>query len=296
MLVWAELRRSGPKGSVITAAKAPAASVFKLVTTAALFEAGRVRPQDRVCISGGSKSIERRHLDVPRGPRACGPFLLALGYSRNAVYAQLATQRLARQELIDTPSGSASIPGSVRLAGADGPTQRPLQRPRVRAHRRGLRRQHAVPLGGAYLASIIAQGGLSRPFHLARRSQNKEPSHDTRVLSATTARRITHMMEVTVHSGTSHSAFTDEAGRSLLPGIRVAGKTGTLRPDSSGETTSWFIGFAPSRKPEIVVSVMLENGAMWRQRAAEVARDLLRAYFHHKGAPNVGDPLAPLAG
>jgi cell division protein FtsI/penicillin-binding protein 2 len=100
-------------------------------------------------------------------------------------------------------------------------------------------------------------------------------------------------MEVTVHSGTSRQIFNDEAGRSLLPGIRVAGKTGTLRPDSSEETASWFIGFAPSQKPEIVVSVMLENGAVWRQKAAEVARDLLRVYFHRKGAPKVVDPLAP---
>ena len=145
-------------------------------------------------------------------------------------------------------------------------------------------------------ASIIAQGGVARRFHLVRQTGEEpveETSSDTRVLSLSTARRITRMMEVTVHSGTARQVFNDESGHSLLPGIRVAGKTGTLRPDSSGETTSWFIGFAPSQKPEIVVSVMLENGAVWRQRAAEVARDLLRVYFHRKGARNVLDPLAP---
>lgn len=298
VLVWAELRRSGPKGSLITTARAPAASVFKLVTTAALFEEGGVRPSDRVCISGGVKSIERRHLDAPRGgEQTCAPFSQALGHSRNAVYAQLATQRLSRQNLIDIAERlgfNAAIPfdwpvpvGKLQVPYGD------LDFARTAA---GFEGSTLSPLGGAYLASIIAHGGVARRFHLLRQTVDEEleePDTDTRVLSASTARRITRMMEVTVHSGTSRHAFSDESGRSLLPGIRVAGKTGTLRPGSGGETTSWFIGFAPSQKPQIVVSVMLENGAVWRQRAAEVARDLLRVYFHRKGAPHVVDPLAP---
>lgn len=100
------------------------------------------------------------------------------------------------------------------------------------------------------------------------------------------------MMEVTIRSATSRHVFSDESGRSLLPGIRVAGKTGTLRPGTRGETTSWFIGFAPSQKPEIAVSVMLEHGAVWRQRATELARDLFRVYLQRKGAANVIAPLA----
>jgi cell division protein FtsI/penicillin-binding protein 2 len=294
VLVWAELRKSGPKGSLITAAKAPAASVFKLVTTAALFEAGGVLPNDRVCISGGLKSIERRHLDAPRGgEQTCGPFSQALGHSRNAVFAQLATRRLARQDLIDVAEGlgfNAEVPfdwpvpmGRLTVPYND------LDFARTAA---GFEGSTLSPLGGAYLASIIAQGGVARRFHLVRQAAEASTEEaSTRVLSASTARRMTRMMEVTVHSGTARLVFNDESGHSLLPGIKVAGKTGTLRPGSSGETTSWFIGFAPSQKPEIVVSVMLENGAVWRQKAAEVARDLLRVYFHRKGARNVLDPL-----
>jgi cell division protein FtsI/penicillin-binding protein 2 len=298
VLVWAELRKGGPRGSVITAAKAPAASVFKLVTTAALFEAGGVLPSERVCISGGVKSIERRHLDAPRGgEQTCAPFSQALGHSRNAVYAQLATRRLARQDLIDVAERlgfNSAVPFDWPVpVGRLTVPYNDLDFARTAA---GFEGSTLSPLGGAFLASIIAQGGVARPFHLVRHSGEAAPdeaSTSTRVLSASTARRITRMMEVTVHSGTSRLIFNDESGRSLLPGIRVAGKTGTLRPGSSGETTSWFIGFAPSQKPEIVVSVMLENGPVWRQKAAEVARDLLRVYFHRKGARNVIDPLAP---
>jgi cell division protein FtsI/penicillin-binding protein 2 len=147
------------------------------------------------------------------------------------------------------------------------------------------------PLGAAYIASVIAQGGLARPLTL-RAAEPSSQDVPLRVLSASTARRLTHMMEITVDSGTCRQIFHDDLGQSYLPGVRVAGKTGTLRPGARRETTSWFVGFAPSDKPEIVVSVMLENGPVWRRRAAEVARDFLRVYFHEKGLPKIDDPLA----
>jgi cell division protein FtsI/penicillin-binding protein 2 len=111
------------------------------------------------------------------------------------------------------------------------------------------------------------------------------------VIEPETARTLARMMEVTVHSGTSLDAFTDETGRSYLPGVRIAGKTGTLKPSGHSETTSWFIGFAPSRKPEIVVSVLLSNGPVWHQKAKNVARDVLRAYFSGRGQSQITAPL-----
>ncbi|HXS30830.1 MAG TPA: penicillin-binding transpeptidase domain-containing protein, partial [Steroidobacteraceae bacterium] len=77
-----------------------------------------------------------------------------------------------------------------------------------------------------------------------------------------------------------------------LGNMRVSGKTGTLRPEANEGMTSWFIGFAPSQNPEVVVSVMLENGAVWRHKANELARDVLRSYFHNHGRPWISDPLA----
>jgi cell division protein FtsI/penicillin-binding protein 2 len=297
--VFAEVHRGGSQGSAITEARAPAASVFKLITTAALFENGGVRPSERVCIAGGSHSVERRHLDAPRGGPdvTCGTFSQALGFSRNAVYAQLATHRLARQDLVEIAERlgfNSNVPfdwpvpvGSLNVPYND------LEFARTAT---GFQGSTLSPLGAAYIASVIAQGGLAQRLHLVAPPETgslPEAETPTRILKKATARRLTKMMEVTVRSGTSRGVFHDESGRSLLPGVRVAGKTGTLRPGSRSETTSWFVGFAPADKPEVVVSVMLENGAVWRQRAAEVARDLLRVYFHRKGMTKIVDPLAP---
>lgn len=299
LLVWSEIRRGKQKAPVITEARAPAASVFKLVTTAALFEAGGVHPKDRVCISGGVRGIERKHLEIPRsGEVTCAPFSEALGHSRNAVFAQLATHKLLRDDLVfiaERLGFNASVPFDWEVpVGRLSVPYNDLEFARTAA---GFQGSTLSPLGGAYLASIIAAGGVAHRLRLVARAGDyrapEEPEVVGRVFSATTAWRITRMMEVTIHSGTCRSTFTDENGRSLLPGIRVAGKTGTLRPENGVGMTSWFIGFAPSRSPEIVVSVLLQNGEVWRQRAAEVARDLLRAYFHAKGVARIRDPLAP---
>jgi cell division protein FtsI/penicillin-binding protein 2 len=159
------------------------------------------------------------------------------------------------------------------------------------------------PVGAAYLMTLIARGGepVQLRLHEAPPSlpdqgaDEPEPSTaSASPFSARTAQRLTRMLEVTVESGTSRAAFTAPDGKRYLPGVRVAGKTGTLRPGQGQDSmTSWFVGFAPSRSPEIVVSVMLVNGHTYRRKANELARDLLRAYFRaHGRSQSVTDPFS----
>ena len=98
VLAWAEHGASRP-GAVLLDAQAPSASVFKIVTTAALLEHAQLSTSKRVCYSGGDHAIERRHLHAPHGGPdvRCTHFGLALGYSINAVYAQLVTRYLMRE-------------------------------------------------------------------------------------------------------------------------------------------------------------------------------------------------------
>jgi penicillin-binding protein A len=299
VLAWAESARDGHHHHVLTTARVPAASVFKLVTTAALFETTTLSPKEQVCISGGIHGIERRHLDVPHGDATeCSPFHYAIGYSKNAVFAQLATHRLLRTGLVDTAEAigfNRTLPfelevplGKLEVPYGD------LEFARTAA---GFQGSTLSPLGGAYLASLIAHGGESTKIRITEPQTADADADDKaevvgRVLKPQTAERIKRMMEVTVRSGTCRHAFSDDRGRPYLGNIRVSGKTGTLRPEANEGMTSWFIGFAPSDKPEIIVSVMLENGAVWRRKANELARDFMRSYFHGHGRAWVSDPLA----
>lgn len=299
VLVWAErVPRGKPAGTVLLDTRAPAASVFKLVTTAALLERAGIDPSQVVCYAGGRYGIERKHLERPRGePARCAPFADALGHSRNAVFAQLTTRFLTRQDLIEVAQGfgfDKDVPFDAKVPL--GTLDVPYSDLDVARTATGFRGNNLSVLGAAQISATIAAGGETLRLQIVREAEDYAASAErhvvARALKARTARQLTRMMEVTVHSGTSRVAFTAPSGMSYLGAVRVAGKTGTLQPSDPTRTTSWFTGFAPSRSPEIAIAVLLQNGKVWRRKANEVARDILREYFASKGTPLVTSPFA----
>jgi hypothetical protein len=112
------------------------------------------------------------------------------------------------------------------------------------------------------------------------------------------------MMDTTVSDGTSYKAFHDAKGRPFLPGIAVAGKTGTLTGAQSQRFYTWFTGFAPSRpvvfatelskdghehsQPrKVAFGVLVVNEPKWTIKANVLAREVLRAYFTEQKVPGV---------
>jgi len=87
------------------------------------------------------------------------------------------------------------------------------------------------------------------------------------------------MMTRTVTHGTSKKAFWDPKGRPFLPGIGVAGKTGTLSRYNPQRTYNWWVGYAPVDAPKIAVAVLVVNEPKWRIKASYVAREALREYL-----------------
>ena len=84
---------------------------------------------------------------------------------------------------------------------------------------------------------------------------------------------------VTVTEGTAHSAFYDPKGRPYLPGISVAGKTGSLSSERPYRSYSWWVGFAPEQAPEIALAALVVNTPKWRIKGSFVAREALREYL-----------------
>jgi len=285
VLAAAETNTTGP--SLLFEPVAPAASVFKLVTTAALYEKTTVTPRTMVCTAGGVREITGEHLRPASGPDAtCAAFGEALGVSRNAAYAQLATTELLRSDLVEVSErlGYGS-PLALDSSGHVGFLDVPYNDLDFARTATGFENSRLSVFGGAQLALTVATGGLLRPMHLARSADSD--AEGTRVLSPETARRLRRAMEITVHSGTARDAFVDDAGHSLLGPIQAAGKTGTLCPGRGRPTSSWFVGFAPSDRPTVVVSVLLQNPERWVRKGHQVARDLLAAYFRRRGVQGI---------
>jgi peptidoglycan glycosyltransferase len=81
------------------------------------------------------------------------------------------------------------------------------------------------------------------------------------------------MMQLVVQGGTGTSA--------QIPGVAVAGKTGTAETNVPNVYTAWFIAFAPAENPKVAVAVVLEQqlngfgGAVSAPIAKQVMQSLL---------------------
>ncbi|HHM20956.1 MAG TPA: penicillin-binding protein 2 [Bacteroidetes bacterium] len=87
---------------------------------------------------------------------------------------------------------------------------------------------------------------------------------------------IARGMELVVAGGTAPSAF--------LPGIPMAGKTGTVQ-NSRGKDHSTFVAFAPVNAPAIAIAVYVENAGGGGRFAAPIASLLVEKYIRGEIAP-----------
>lgn len=267
---------------------APAASIFKIVTAAALVDEG-VKPGTRVCYHGGLRSVERSNLsDDTKRDRACEDLTFGLARSQNAIIAKLAHTHLQPGDLAEVAArfGFDRAPSFALQCDANRseiPTDA-LEFARVSA---GFWKTELSPMGGALVANTIASGGLAVTPRIVdhvldgeRVSARVSCEEPTRVVSEEVARQVAAMMVETTETGTAKKGFRDPKGTRFLPGISVAGKTGTLtRTDPDYLQYSWFVGFAPADAPRVSISVLLGNPPRWHLKAHTAARLLLQEIF-----------------
>lgn len=127
----------------------------------------------------------------------------------------------------------------------------------------------AIANGGNLLQPRVIRGIIGEDGHLEKLAGEPERRIPQRVLSVESAARLKNMLVRVVEKGTGKAA--------RLPGIRVAGKTGTAqvpRRDGKGysdnEFIASFVGFFPADKPEFLIFVMLktDRANQWGSRSA----------------------------
>jgi cell division protein FtsI/penicillin-binding protein 2 len=300
VLAWANHVEKGPSRDLCLEATAPAASVFKIVTGAALVETAGLMPDTRQCYSGGESRITQLDLvEDPKRDRWCSTLGEAMGRSLNTVFARLAIKNLTPADLAGM-GGAFGFGDSVPFDVPVAPSSLFIPEDKLGFARTaaGFWNTTMSPLEAATIANTVAnQGEMVRPVIVESvadpsGSLYQAPKRTVvrRAILPETAAALTTMMETTIRGGTSYRAFHDAEGRPFLPNIAVAGKTGTLTRAETQQFYTWFVGFAPSRAPEVAIAVLVVNTPSWRAKANVVAREVLRAYFAAKGMPGVTRP------
>jgi peptidoglycan glycosyltransferase len=293
--VFARLNATGSGSPLLnraTQATYPPGSTFKVVTAAAAIDSGRFTPDST--INGDSpKTISGAPLRNDGGT-SWGAITLtkALTFSVNTVFAQVGEQvgigtmadYMKRFGFYRKPP--LDYPADERIASGERENGRRLLAPTsplidVGRMAIGQDKLTVTPLQMAMVAAAVANRGTLMTPHLTDRIVDPDgrtvkriaPTVDSRVMKPTTAAALTQMMRTVVEEGTGTAV--------QLPGIDVAGKTGTAEVGASGQnlTQPWFIAFAPADHPRIAIAVTLEHsqGGFGGTVAAPIARAVLQS-------------------
>jgi peptidoglycan glycosyltransferase len=142
----------------------------------------------------------------------------------------------------------------------------------------------ATPLQAAMIASAVANDGKLMTPYLVDQVRapdltvidRTDPEQFSEPVSADVANQLTEMMISVVENGSGKAA--------RLPGVQVAGKTGTAQVGEGVPDHNWFVGFAPADDPKIAVAVFVKNGGgTGGGVAAPIAHDVLQAYLEGQG-------------
>jgi peptidoglycan glycosyltransferase len=123
-----------------------------------------------------------------------------------------------------------------------------------------------TPMHLALLSAAVAGGGVVPEPRLVAGSSAGSLG---RLCSPESAETLKWMMYKVVQEGT---------GRGIrIPGLAVAGKTGTAETGEGRHSHSWFAGFAPVSDPHWAFCVLVEEGGYGSTAALPIARDLLQS-------------------
>lgn len=242
----------------------PPGSTFKIITASAALEDGLYDNAESMVPGGPSFQLPQSTATIDNGGRDCGTDKITM---TQAIANSCNTSFLA----IADELGHDKLEAQAELFGFNSEYLTDLRPqaesvypdeadpPQTALTGIGQYNVAATPLQMAMVAAGVAnQGVVMKPYLV---DQVLSPDLDvldhtdstefSRAISPSTASEITKMMVATVSGGTATPA--------AIPGVEVAGKTGTAENCSDCKNYAWFISFAPANDPKVAVAVMIQG-------------------------------------
>jgi peptidoglycan glycosyltransferase len=267
----------------------PPGSTFKLVTAAAALESGDYEP-DSLVPGGAALDLPLTHNVLPNsGGGSCGgeqiTLTQALEVSCNVAFGALGLELgddALREQAEKFGFGSRYLRGLTGQAVSRFPED--PDAPQTAYSAIGQFDVAATPLQMALVTATIANNGQGMAPYIVDEVRapdlsvlEKVPTEELpeRAMSSDNARKLTQMMVEVVDQGTGATA--------QIPGIKVAGKTGTAQSAEDRPPYAWFVSFAPADDPEVAVAVLVQDAGVDRNTisgsglAAPIAKAVMEA-------------------
>jgi penicillin-binding protein A len=291
--IRAPCRPAAPLLDRATAGRFVPGSTFKIVTAAAALDTGTFTPESQFDDPGYCTLFGQQVFNFSDQGRPSGfgrvTLAQAVQNSINSVFCNIGKELRADVVLeyakrfgfyerppIELPSEEVLISGLYRNGRLFDPEDPNEVDPGRLAF--GQERLVVTPLQMALVAAGVANDGVVMEPKLVERIvapdgdviQRFEAEEWKTAVEPSTAADLTAMMTLAVQSGTGVAA--------QIPGISVAGKTGTAETGIAGRNNTWFIAFAPADRPEVAVAVALsEQAGTGGATAAPIARSIMEA-------------------
>jgi penicillin-binding protein A len=286
------------RGSLLnraTAGKYQPGSTFKIVTAAAALDTRRFTPDSRFIDPGYCEEYGKRVRNAgnPEAPETFGSvdFNFAFEHSVNSVFCNVGKTLGAGTVLryaerfgfysvppLETPEDERVASGLYNRGRLFKPKRPQFQVDPGRLAF-GQERLQVTPLQMAMISATVANRGTMMKPRLIERVLSPggrtvthlRPEQLGNPIRRQTAEELTHMMELAVQGGTGTPA--------QIPGVRVAGKTGTAETGRAGINTTWFTAFAPVGAPRVAIAVVVENqaGGFGGTVAGPIAKEVMEA-------------------
>jgi penicillin-binding protein A len=266
----------------------PPGSTFKVITAAAALEDG-VTTSDRIP-SPVRFDVPQTNADIGNfGGGTCGGDTTtlpeALRISCNTAFAALGVELGDQKLAAEAEKFGFNEPSPYELPAATSSIPNDQDVPATAQSAIGQRDVRVSPLQMASVAATIANGGRRMAPFVVREVVSDEGGVVKRfegedlgqAIPGRVASDLTGMMQGVVERGTGTAA--------RIPGVRVAGKSGTAQHAEGRDPHAWFISFAEKGDRSIAVAVVIEEGgdvgseATGGRVAAPVAKRVMETYL-----------------
>jgi len=289
----------------------PPASTFKIITAAAALEEGVITPSTRIYAGGtfwfGNKKFrdwkEEGHgvIDVHKAVvESADTFFyqvgLKVGIDRLAYYAKgFGLGKKTGIQLTDEKPGL--VPSSKWKKDTYGA---PWYEGETISVAVGQGYLLATPLQILNVYAAIANGGRLYLPQVVNMVETSDGEILWRFIPQEIGRLPISQANLKILKDALKGVVNENGGTgwpARIPGVNVAGKTGTAQVIRLKENTprrkpqdtpyeqrdhAWFVGFSPAENPEIAVAVLVEHGGFGAEGAAPVAREVMKAYLKPK--------------